>query len=178
MRGLVVVGDKRLRVGDKLRSNGNAKENGICRDDAVLTVRTFKDEGELLVGLYSGVRLKGWGSLDGAVENGHGFWATRDTIMDCFELMSNEHVISDDVVYKKHNLRGMRCTVLHTDPHSMSSFVELEKNVGGGGADGHGKQGHCVVVPYSSVKKKPYKKGEEPVIRNWFKSKIKEVQNG
>lgn len=162
----VVIGDKRLCVGDKVRSKERAAENGICKGDYMLTVRCIKNDGELFVGLYSERRLKGWGDLDGLVPFRQGFWATRDVILDNFELISNSYVISAEENFKGHNLKDMRCKLLHLNRSRNYAFVELEKNVGGGSADGNGRKGHCVVVSSKALAKRKQSKDEQS--ENWF----------
>jgi hypothetical protein len=162
----ITIGDKRLCIGNKVRSTERAAENGICSADMILTVHQFKGDGELLVGLYSERRLGGWGDLDGAVPSKQGFWATRDVILDNFELISNDYIITGNESFKGKNLKNMRCKILHVDRRSGATFVELDKNVGGGSADGSGRRGHCVVVSQKSLVKKKQSKDEQA--ENWF----------
>lgn len=143
----VKIGNKHIRVGDKVRSTGRASENGICNNDWIFTVYTITHDDDILIGLYSTRRVKGWADLDGQVPRRQGFWASVDCIIDNFELIRNDHVINGDVTFRGKQLNGMRCKVLHIDKRSHDAFVEVEKDVGGGSADGNGRSGHCVVVP-------------------------------
>ena len=43
----------------------------------------------------------------------------------------------------------MKCKVLYQNPKQGQSFVEFGDNVGGGGADGLGRTGHCVAISSS-----------------------------
>ena len=156
----VTIGDKRIHIGDMLRSNVNAAENGICNPNMTFTVRAIKDDGELVVGLYSPLRLSRWGDLDGRVPRRQGFWASRDCILDNFDLIRNDHVIAGEESFKGTSLNGERCKVLHIDNRSSMAFVELDKNVGGGSADGIGRHGHCVVVNSKSLTKCKQEKGK------------------
>lgn len=155
MSKLVVIGDKRIKVGDKLRSNERAYENGICKPGIIVTVSVIKSVGEDMIGLSSTSRMTGWGSLDGFVSPKQGYWVNRDSLMDNFELITNDHVVSADITFKKHSIKGMRCKILHTDTRTMYSFIEVEKNVGGGSADGLGRSGHCIAIPHKALQRKP-----------------------
>jgi len=150
----VTIGDKIIRIGDMLRSNRNAADNGICNPDMTFTVRAIKDDGELVVGLYSSTRISRWNTLDGRVPNKHGFWASRDCILDNFDLIRDDHVISGEESFRGVDLKGEKCKVLHVNRKSSIAFVELAKDVGAGSADGLGKQGHCVVVRTDSLTKR------------------------
>ena len=52
-----------------------------------------------------------------------------------------------DFNFKKRNLKGMRCKVIHHNRSHGQSFVEFDEDVGGGSADGLGKTGFCVALP-------------------------------
>lgn len=173
MPKLIAVGNKHLIIGSKLRANENAPEHGICDQNTMVTVKVFKNDGEPLAGLYSDRRISSWGNLDGLVHSRQGFWANRDCIMDCFELVTNNHMISKTFEFRKHNLKGLYCKILHTNCRTGDIFIELDKNVGGGGADGLGKTGHCIVIPHGYIVKKHHKKGEE-VRKTWF---VEEANN-
>lgn len=154
MQELVVIGDRRIKIGDKLRSNNNANDNGLCPPNMLVTVKTFRNDGEILIGLCSDQRVDGWGNLDGKVLSRTGYWASRDCIMDNFDYLTNDHEVIEDYKFKGVNLRGMSCVLLHHDQRNGQCFVELDEDVGGGSADGMGRKGHCVVVPASKLNKK------------------------
>ena len=151
------LGDRTLRVGDMLVANSMAYELDVCRRGTVVTVKTIKAGGDdgPLVGLESPNKLPGWHSLDGIVRGGCGFWATRDLLLDAFNFKESGILeVVEDINYKGYDLKGMPCRLLARDRKNGLSFVELEKNIGGGCADGLGKTGHCIPVPSSAVKPK------------------------
>ncbi len=143
----VVIGDKKIKIGDKLRINGSGQGNGIGPSGVTTTVRYIKEAGEIMIGLSSPNRLDGWGDLDGMVDRRKGFWATRDTIIDCFDLVETEFLITEDYAFKNRNLKGMKANLIFQSKHADDCFIELDEDVGGGCADGLGKTGHCIVVP-------------------------------
>jgi hypothetical protein len=151
----IKIAGKIIRVGDRLRGNYSAPERGLGREGDLVTVVQIQNN---MVGLRSEKRLEGWGDLDGTLPQRQGYWATRDCIHDNFELVESKFIVNADVQYKKHSLKGMRCTLLRDIGHGEHSFVELEKDVGGGSADGLGKSGYCVLVPAGSLKEMPVKK--------------------
>lgn len=150
----IKIGDILLRVGDKLRSTDAAFGNGICPPGRLVTVNTInEDNDEVVVGLYSSRRISDWGTLDDRVPNKQGLWANRDCIIDNFEPLRNDHVITGDETHRGRSLKGMACTVLHVDGTTGNAFVELDEDIGGNSADGIGKKGHCTVVNKNSVEK-------------------------
>lgn len=166
----VTIGDMILRVGDRLKVNGRGEDNGLGRNGEIIKVISIKNDGGILIGLYSDRRHNGWGDLDGAVPSRQGFWATRDCVMDNFSILANEYEICADHMHHKRNLKGLSCKILHTFGDGFS-FVELEENVGGGSADGLGKAGHCVVVHKNVVAKKKKKKKAAPKRKSSGKKK-------
>ena len=74
-------------------------------------------------------------------------WRDSRNILDFFNLVRQEKIVAADFNYKKRNLKGMRCVVIHHDSKNKQNFVEFDDDVGGGSADGLGRMGHCVVLP-------------------------------
>lgn len=147
----VRVGDKTVCVGDKIRSKRQAVENEVCGENLMCEVKIIRDDGPMLIGLESSIRVRGWHDLDGLTKNGHGFWATRDCLLDNFELLSANYTISEDLEFKGHNLKGMNCKVIHISDRIGSAFVEVDKDIGAGSADGMGRRGRCVAVPLNRL---------------------------
>lgn len=143
---ITIMGIK-VCVKDRLRANKHAQANGVCKCGEIVEVKSFLIGERIIVGLYSNHHIKNWSDLDGAVPVGQGLWLDSKFLFNSFDLIHQEKIVSTDFNFKKRNLRGMRCKVVHYDNKRKQSFVEFEENVGGGGADGLGKMGHCVVLP-------------------------------
>jgi len=60
-------------------------------------------------------------------------------------------VVNKNFPFRKKNLKDMRCKVISPMPGSAESLVEFTENVGGCGADGLGKGGHCLIVPNDAL---------------------------
>lgn len=54
--------------------------------------------------------------------------------------------INSNIEFKRINLIGKRCKVLHKIDRNYV-FVELDEDIGAMSCDGTGKSGHCIVVP-------------------------------
>jgi hypothetical protein len=147
LREHITIAGVRIHVNDKLVANKNAQENGICKCGDIVEVRSFLIGERTIIGLYSPHRIKGWSDLDGAVPPGRGLWQDSRFLLNVFDLMDQKRIVATDFNFKKRNLRGMKCRVVHCDYNRKQSFVEFEEDVGGGCADGLGKMGHCVVLP-------------------------------
>jgi hypothetical protein len=151
MKDAVTIGRRRVMVGDCLIANDNAEYHEICRSKTEVKIHCINRNGdETLLGLYSENPLSGWHDLEGQVPNRHGYWATRDCLIDNFSLKREDYTIKEDTVFKGVSLKGMSCRLLHVNKRGLC-FVELDKNVGGGSADGLGKKGHCVVMHKSAL---------------------------
>lgn len=147
MKEHITVMGVEIRINDKLIANKYAQENGICRCGDIVEVKSFLFDKFTFIGLYNSRKIKSWSDLDGAVPQGHGLWQNAKHIFNSFELINQKKIITTDFNFKKRNLKGMRCKVVHYDYSREQSFVEFEEDIGGGGADGLGKMGHCVVLP-------------------------------
>ena len=81
-----------------------------------------------------------------------------------------EHtLVNQKYKFKGRNLEGEDCIILKPCCNGKNCFVEFEHNIGGGGADGTGKFGHCIVVPTEILKRKEHKgvsNGKESMERN------------
>jgi hypothetical protein len=159
MSNRILVGNHTLKIGDILVATERAREQGICATGSVVSVSRFtREDGELLVGLASEKPLSGWGDLHGSVEEHHGLWVTTKCVLNNFRPMQDTFAVKD-WTFGDRDLSGMECTILHSKKDY--AFVELKENVGGGGADGTGKMGHCVVITTNHLKFK------ERVIQEW-----------
>jgi len=64
-------------------------------------------------------------------------------LFSCHE--SKPMVVNRDLMFKKTDLKGMKCKILAT-LGKRDVFIEMEKNIGGGSCDGTGRQGHCIII--------------------------------
>jgi hypothetical protein len=150
MSDRILVGNRTLKIGDILVATERAREQGMCATGSIVSVSRFtREDGELLVGLASEKPLSGWGDLHGSVEENHGLWVTTKCVLDNFRPMEDTFVIKD-WTFKNKDLSGMECVILHSKKDH--AFIELKENVGGGGADGTGKMGHCIIINTSHLK--------------------------
>ena len=105
------------------------------------------------------------------------FYIDSKMLFDYFEptdqkskIRKQEHkLINQRYKFKGRNLEGEDCVVLRPCCNGKNCFVEFEHNIGGGGADGTGKFGHCIVVPTEILKRKEHKgvsNGKESMERN------------
>lgn len=147
MKEYITIMETKLYIGDKLVANKNAQENGICKCGDTVEVKSFLLGERTIVGLYSPHRIKGWSDLDGTVPPGRGLWQDSRFIFDVFEPINQEKMVTSDFNFKKRNLKGMRCKIVHNDYTRKQSFVEFKEDIGGGSADGLGKMGCCIVLP-------------------------------
>ena len=124
----IVVGDVYLSVGDKLRVNSRGCENGYGPTGNVVEVVLIQG---LQIGLYSKRKIHGWHDLDGTVSDKQGWWASRDALIDNFDVVVEDYTIAEEVMFKKRNLRGMQAKLLCRTSLGDSCFVEVDQNVGG-----------------------------------------------
>jgi len=76
------------------------------------------------------------------------------------EFVASPMKIVNDVFFGNRNLKGMLCKVIaNYGKGNNYVFVETEENVGGGGCDGLGKKGHCVLVGRKDIM--PFNKEQE-----------------
>ena len=159
MPSRIEVEGKVFRVGDRLRSELVSGDIAMCNPGTEVTIvciLTSKSDGTQ-IGVRSEIELSGWHDLDGRVPHGYGLWVRPSTLMKCFKELSNSFVVGGEFYHRKKNLKGMRLRLLNRVDKSLA-MVELEENVGGGGGDGLGKAGHCVLLPSGLIAKEPTKK--------------------
>lgn len=161
----VKIKDRIIRVGDILIANQHARDRGICDSGTKVTVQHIKRcDGEVIIGLRSFSSISGWHDLDGMLsEPGYGYWAHTQSLTDNFEPTNEEYTVGADYSYKGRNLLGMHCkrVVMNTMPGVV--FVQMDEDIGGGSADGQGKNGHCIPVPTDVLRsyKKTAKRSKE-----------------
>ena len=87
-----------------------------------------------------------WNDLDGICPPYQGRWFTLPEVLRFFNVPGKDrYVVTADLEVRGRNLKGMPCRVLCYSGNT-SMFVEFEENVGGCGADGLGRKGHCLLV--------------------------------
>jgi hypothetical protein len=146
----------RYSVGDKFRSldDETLSRNGMTEVKGMINVTIFCIDDDH-IGVTSDTTLPGWHTLDHRVPPGRGYYLRAPDLAKYFErIPATGYEISEDMMFKNRNLKGMSCTTLDRVKGSDLYFVELSENVGGGGADGLGKSGHCVLVPANKLKVK------------------------
>lgn len=142
-----------LSFGDRLVSNANSGNNGICPPNTEVTVRNFRQMGGYTaVGVESRTSHQGWTDLNGNCPPHKGLYLSEATLIDNFELANKRYVIAHGTTFKGADISNMKCRLINKSESLKCVFVELEHNVGGGSADGCGKMGHCIPLPIDAVK--------------------------
>ena len=145
-----------IKVGDKFRAKEGSSTPDGCTENC--TVRVEYITGSGLIGLYSECLIEGWGDLDGRVKYGHGFFIQEDYLCKYFRPFKTEFTIQKAIKHKGHNLQGMKCKLIKSLRHTQHVFVEVDKNIGAGGADGLGKLGHCILITKDNLSSIPPEK--------------------
>ena len=146
----MLIGNITVNVGDAFVITETGYRNGFGVSGSRLIVKCIIDRGT--IGMYSKKKVNGWHELDGRVEHGHGYYFTEHNFMDgSLKKESTRFIINEAFSFNNMDLTGKECVLLHTDKDTTVCFVELEENVGAGSADGLGKQGHCVMIPYNKL---------------------------
>jgi hypothetical protein len=149
----IQVGNRILKVGDKLKAINSPAAKCPCPPQSIVWVACIRKEGSAIeIGLRSEKAIDHWHNLNGMTEGYHGWWANRDVITECFVPVTSQHVVTKEVEFKGKNLKGKKCKLLGSNRRLNYCFVEFEENVGGSGADGLGKSGHCVQLPVDALK--------------------------
>lgn len=153
----ITIGGKRYAVGDKLRfrkasdlrgySSLSVLEKGELVE--VVSIKQAEHKENTLIGITTmgGKRYNGWHDLDGILKKNSGYYIERCHVVNNFELVPNSMVVSENFPFREKNLKNMKCKIISPMPNSLESVVEFKENIGGCGADGLGKGGHCLVVP-------------------------------
>lgn len=148
----LVIEDEKIVIGDKCVITSYGRDNGFGPANTPFSICAFKKVDELLIGIYSDVRIKGWSDLNGTVPSGHGLWVTPSNFKSNMKLISTKYEICTELKFKNQNLKLMQCKILHRYKDG-SVFIETDENVGGGSCDGLGKTGHCIILPRNKLKK-------------------------
>jgi len=155
------VGSKIYRIGDKfnfVKGVDVAGYGGLMelKKGEVLTIvviKTDRSNETLLFGITpeNGRAVKGWHDLDGRLNKENGYYVEVAHLTKCFNRGPIDMVVNKNFPFRKKNLKDMRCKVISPMPGSAESLVEFTENVGGCGADGLGKGGHCLIVPNDAL---------------------------
>lgn len=144
----ITIGKINVKEGDSFTVTKDGEIHGLGFAGEIVKIALIVDRST--IGISSEIRHTNWGDLDGRTEPGHGYYISHDAFtMGFLERISMQCVVNRDYKYNNINLKNKKCVVLHTSKNYGISFVELEDNIGGGGCDGLGKQGHCIEIPSS-----------------------------
>lgn len=140
-------------VGDRLvvlRDMEGGKE-GLCKGD-VVTIAVIEQQGsDIQIGLRNSRPMSSWHNLGGALPNKRGWWVHIKHVYEHTAKADENLTVDGGFSFKGRSLDGMKCKRLF-QLDSDTSMVEFVKEVGGGGADGFGRRGRCVVVPNKNLK--------------------------
>jgi len=97
--------------------------------------------------MSSGVRCEQWHNLDGMLSSRTGYYIREKHLINAFTRVSDTMFVSKPFSFKRKDLKNMKCKTISPMPGGKEMVVEFDEDVGGCGADGLGKAGHCLVVP-------------------------------
>lgn len=132
-----------IAVGQEVRLSQIGEEQGFGqRDDVAVIERIEYNENPVDTEIY----LKKMGGPHPAWEKGWSLTIWIDDFVRTFSLHeSGPMVVNRDHMFKKTNLKGMRCKII-ANLSSRDVFVEMEKDIGGGSCDGIGRKGYCIPI--------------------------------
>ena len=152
-----IIGGKIYRTGDKLRLETVSDVNGYVgllelKMGAILEIVVIKQSESnktTLFGLCTTDNSTpcGWHDLDGFIIRNMGYFVETRHIVKNFSQRAEQMVVGQNFSFKKKNLKDMKCRVVSPMPGNSESVVEFEEDIGGCGADGLGRGGHCLVIP-------------------------------
>ncbi len=147
-----------FRVGLSATINNRGENAGVAMAGERVEIRSIRDDaGRILIGIR-GRHRENWHDLDGATENGTGYWLELTQACEFLDMECNEPKhIKDDLQFKGRNLKGMKCKIL-TSIQGSAFIVEFEENIGGISCDGLGRRGHCLPVSSNILSTRPGKK--------------------
>ena len=113
------------------------------------------------IGIIADERSDHFHTLDGMAPERKGYWLTLEEAFAYLDLvqLKQQYIISD-VIYRKTNLKGMKCNIISSIGEN-DYMVELEEDIGGSSGDGMGKKGHCIPVPTKIVGSKATKEKQK-----------------
>lgn len=135
-----------LKNGDvfEVTDAGSNAGYGIVGDKLTVVCILDKDT----IGVCGERYHRQWHNLDGKVRKGYGIYLNSvDLSAGYLKRVSMHYIIQNDCAFNDLNLKGKECRLIHTNKREDVCLVELNENVGAGGADGLGKYGHCIFVP-------------------------------
>ena len=151
------IGGKIYKTGDKLRLetvSGVDRYIGLLelKMGAILEIAVIKQNKSgkaTLFGLCTtdNSMPRGWHDLEGYLIRNMGYFVETRHIVKNFSPRTDKMVVGQNFSFKKKNLKDMKCRVVSPMPGNSESVVEFEEDVGGCGADGLGRGGHCLVIP-------------------------------
>lgn len=145
-----------VKVGDTVRSTFKSGKKGICTPGICFVIEQFQDiAGEAATDDYTvySVLIKTIASpsrLSVTIENFVNSFVKGAIGPLVAEEIFEKAEIKESYKFKNKNLKSLFGKVIKKA--SGYCFLELDENVGGGSADGLGKNGHCVAVPLEIVK--------------------------
>lgn len=147
------------RIGDILESTDVTEEIDMCPVGTKVEVVCFCNKsGGYYIGVVNFEEMPNWHDLDGRCPHGRGLWMTRSTLARCFVKKEEFYVVNKNFMHRRRNLKGMKFRLLTKTGHDRMIMAEMEEDVGGGGGDGLGKAGHCVLLPAGLASKVQTKK--------------------
>jgi len=148
--------DDTYKVGDKLKYVRGLDQPGYrtlskLEKNELVEVATVRVDGEnnarqLGIRTASGRTIKGWHDLDGRLKKNNGYYIEVCYVAKCFVKEAIDMRVNKDFLFRKRNLKNMRCKIISPMPGGSESIVEFTENINGCGADGLGKGGHCLIV--------------------------------
>lgn len=96
-----------------------------------------------------GEKFPEWHDLEGNLYDRNGYFINKYIVKTCFapSAAAGNMIISEEFKFRRRDLKDMKCKIISPMPGDNESLVEFNKDIGGCGADGLGKSGHCLVVP-------------------------------
>lgn len=162
----LVIENEKVVIGDKCIITEFGMNNGFGPANIPFSICAFKKADEILIGIHSDIRIRGWSDLNETVPSGHGLWITPSNFKSNMKLMSTKYEICTNFKFKNQNLELMQCKILHRYKDG-NVFIETDENVGGGSCDGLGKTGHCIILPRNTLKKvKPVNSVKQTIKNN------------
>jgi len=94
----------------------------------------------------------------GTTERSGLYQKVHEYFMPHMQFLKEAKVVKGDFLFKKRNLKDLPCKIVFPIGTSHDVMVEFDEDIGGCSGDGHGKQGHCVVIDKRSLIKETKRK--------------------